>query len=53
MTKKKKKSYLAINPEGGRGGGKALMAWPLREELLIFLRLPLPVVYVVDLGVGW
>ena len=40
MTKKRRriKSSIAIKPEGW-GGGKALMAQPLREEF--FYRLPL------------
>ena len=42
-TKKEKKSSMAIKPEGG--GGKALMALPLREEL--FFAASLRVVFVI------
>ena len=33
----KKKIPMAIKPEGKGGGGKALMARPLREELFLWL----------------
>ena len=41
---KKKKNHTAIKPEGG---GKALMARPLRKELY-FWRLPLQLYFEVD-----
>ena len=36
---KKKRSSMAIKPER-RGGGKALMAWPLRQDLFLLSGFP-------------
>ena len=40
MVKKKKQQKNILRPLSPRGeGGKALMAWPLREELFLWLSL--------------